>query len=431
MISAVREMCLGLDVHRETVVACLMWGPADGPANMEYRKFGTVVPELEKLKEWILERACQEVVLESTGPYWEPVYNILEGAVNVCLANPQEVKNRRGHKTDKKDAWWLAHLFRHDMVRASYLPPRPVRELRMLTRGRRQLKRQAARIKNQIQKLLEQANIKLRCVLSDVFGASGADILEAMLKDSETDPVKLADLARGTAKKKKPEIAMALQGYRLSETLRFLIVKELEQLAILLEQIVQIDKQIAAKIKQEGFETSWNLLQTIPGIKEVTAAEVVAEVGPNTEAFPSASHLSSWAGVCPGNNVSAGKSKSTRTRKGNPYLRAALSQSAWAATHEKKSSDFKARYGRLSPRIKHKGAVVAVAHALVKAIYDVLHYQRPYKAPDAPPMDEPKVRKLIRHHCRRVERLQAWLPKSARKLSIRQIFKKLEEIETS
>jgi transposase len=193
MISAVREKCAGLDVHRDTVVACVMWGPANSEAQWEMKKFGTTVAELEKLKAWLQEHGCREVVAESTGPYWEPVMHVLEGACEFRLANPQEVKNRRGHKTDKKDAWWLAHLFRHDMIRASYLPARPVRELRMLTRRRRELVRAAAQEKNRVQKLLEQSSIKLRGVLSDVFGASGAAMLEALIIHGESDPQRIAE----------------------------------------------------------------------------------------------------------------------------------------------------------------------------------------------------------------------------------------------
>jgi transposase len=414
MISAVRERCAGIDVHRDFVMVCVMWGPAEGEAHWEVRRFGTTVPQLQELKAWLMSQGCAEVVMESTGPYWEPVFNVLEEAVKLCLANPQEVKNRRGHKTDKKDAWWLAHLYRHDMLRASYLPPRPVRELRMLTRRRRGLIRDAAQEKNRVQKLLEQSNIKLRGVLSDVFGVSGAAMLEAIVVDGKTDPVQVAELARGTLKQKKGAIAESLQGFRLPETHRLLIRQGMEHLAALVQQLEELEREIQAKLKAEGFETAAQLLQTIPGIEQVSAAEIVAEVGPDVKAFPSPALLSSWAGVCPGNEESAGKRHSTRTTKGNPYFRATLNQSAWASSHKKQSS-FQARYDKLSPRLKHKGAVIAVAHALIYAIYSVLQYQRPYKAAGAAAgPDQNKTQRLIRHHSRRLKQLQAWLPKAPR-----------------
>jgi transposase len=411
MISAVRERCAGLDVHRDFVMVCVMWGAAQAEAQWETRRFGTTVPELEQLKEWLASQGCSEVAMESTGPYWEPIFNILEGAVKVCLANPQEVKNRRGHKTDRKDAWWLAHLYRHDMIRASYLPPRPVRELRMLTRRRRELIRDAAQEKNRVQKLLEQSNIKLRGVLSDVFGVSGAAMLEAMVVEGKTDPAEIAELARGSLQQKKPAMARSLEGFRMPETHRLLIRQGMEQLAALVQQVEELDREIQIKLNQEGFEPAAVLLETIPGIQQVSAAEIVAEVGPDVKAFPSAAHLSSWAGVCPGNHESAGKRGSTRTTKGNPYIRATLNQSAWAVSRKKQSS-FQARYQKLSPRLQHRGAVIAVAHALVHAIYEVLHYQRPYRDRSLHGPDQNKTQRLIRHHSRRLKQLQTWLPQA-------------------
>jgi transposase len=408
MISAVREKCAGLDVHRDFVMVCLMWGPAQGEAQFEIQKFGATVPELERLKEWLQARGCHDVVAESTGAYWEAVLNVLEGACQFCLANPQEVKSRRGHKTDKKDAWWLAHLYRHDMIRASYLPARPVRELRMLTRRRRELVRDAAQEKNRVQKLMEQSNIKLRSVLSDVFGASGAAMLEALL-DGERDPQRLADLAKGSLRKKKAQISAALTGFEMPEVHRFLIRQALEHLAAMVQQIDDLEDQIRGHLREHTeFARSAELLQSIPGINEVSAAETVAEVGPNVKAFPDASHLSSWAGVCPGNAESGGKARHCPTTKGNPYLRATLNQSAWASSHQKDSA-FQRRYQHLSPKLKHKGAIIAVAHALVYAIYNVLNFQRPYQQVASAELGQAQAVRLIRHHERRIKYLSAFL----------------------
>ena len=288
MISAVRERCAGLDVHRDTVVACVMWGPADSEAEWEVQKFGTTAAELEKLKAYLEAQACREVVAESTGPYWEPIEYVLEPVCQFRLANPQEVKNRRGHKTDKKDAWWLAHLFRHDMIRASYLPPRAVRELRMLTRRRRELVRDAAQEKNRVQKLLEQSSIKLRGLLSDVFGASGAAMLEALL-EGEQDPHKIATLARGSLVQKKERIAAAVEGFHLPSAHRFLIRQTLQHLAAIVQQVDELEQEIDAYLRSHpGFAQSAQLLESIPGFNAVSAAETVAEVGPTVTAFPSA-----------------------------------------------------------------------------------------------------------------------------------------------
>lgn len=459
MIAAVLEKCAGLDVHRDSVMACLMWGPANGEAQWEVQRYGTTVPELLQLKAWLEEHGCREVVIESTGAYWEPVFNILaeeweqervleqlerEGklgpkerekkqelaakSIRTTLANPQEVKNRRGHKTDKKDAWWLAHLFRHGMVRASYLPVRAVRELRKLTRQRREKIRDLAREKNRVQKVLEQGNVKLRSVLSDLFGASGEAMLEAMIVRKETDPVKIAALAKGKLCKKKAEIRAALEGHQLPETHRFLVQQSLECMAVLVEHIEALDRKIEAKIQAERFQQAYQNLQTIPGIKETAAAEALAEVGPDAKAFPSPANLSSWAGECPGNRESAGKRGSGRTTKGNPYFRAMLNQSAWAASH-KKGSEFEARYHHLHPRLKHKGAIVGVAHALVYAIYDVLHWGRPYQPPKVEGLDRNKTQSLIRHHRRRLRKLQAWLPQAPVLSNCAKVVTKLEKLQ--
>jgi transposase len=408
MISAVREKCAGLDVHRDFVMACLMWGPAQGEAASDVRRFEATVPGLEQLRQWLTEHGCQDVVAESTGPYWEAVLNVLEGSCRFCLANAQEVKNRRGHKTDKKDAWWLAHLYRHDMIRASYVPVPAVRQLRALTRRRRELVREAAQEKNRVQKLLEQSNIKLRSVLSDVFGASGAAILEALVK-GEREPQRLADLARGQLQKKKPQIAAALKGFVLSDVHRFLIRETLEHLAVIVQHIDELDEEIAKYMRADArMAQAAELLKSIPGFNQISAAETVAEVGPDVKAFPSAAHLSSWAGVCPGNHESAGKRRSSRTTKGNPYWRATLNQSAWA-TSRQNGSAFQRRYDHLSPKLKHKGAIVAVAHALVYAIYNILKFQRPYQEIANAELSQDQARRRIRHHEKRIKHLKAFL----------------------
>lgn len=459
MIAVVRENCAGLDVHRDTVMACRMWGPANGEAQWEIQRFGTTVGELQRLKTWLLQHDCREVALESTGVYWEPVFNLLgeeweeyrklerrerqgklepqeqqrrqelaQQMIQVTLANPQEVKNRRGHKTDKKDAWWLAHLFRHGMIRPSYLPERAHRELRMLTRQRREKIREVAREKNRLQKVLEQGNVKLRGVVSDLFGASGEAILRAMILDKETDPVKLAELAKGSLRKKKEQIQTALEGHRLPETHRLLLRQGMQHLALLVEQIEALDREVEQKIRAEGWQKPYQNLQTLPGVKETAASEILAEVGPDVSAFPSPAHLSSWGGVCPGNDESAGKRRSGRTGKGNPYFRATLNQSAWASSR-RKDSEFQARYQHLSPKLKHKGAIIAVAHALVYAIYGVLAYGRPYQPPRVEGLDQQQTRRLIHHHSKRLRKLRTWLPKAPVLSDCARVLRKLDSVE--
>jgi transposase len=407
MIAAVVERCAGIDVHKKFVTVCVLVGAAHLNPEPKMRKFGTINAMLYQLRDWLLEEQCKQVAMESTGPYWRPIFNILEEAgFKVTLANPQQVKNLRGHKTDMKDCQWLAHLLRHGMIRPSYIPSQPIRELRELTRRRKQLIRNGATERNRVQKVLEEANIKLGNVLSDVFGASGQDMLLALVQGQST-PEQMAQLAKRGARKKIPEIQAALEGHRMTETQRELIRQSMSHLAFLEKQIEHIDQKIQEKIRGFGFTESYQLLQTVTGIKVEAAAAVLAEVGDSVSAFPSSAKLSSWTGVCPGNNESAGKRHSTRTTKGNPYLREVLLECAWASTR-RKNSQMQHLYQRWQPRLGHKRAIVAVAHKLVEAIYFVLSTRRPYVDTVEPPPPV-RVHRLVRHHTRRLRKLGCWL----------------------
>lgn len=414
MIPAVVERCAGIDVHKKFVTVCVLTGAAHLEPEPKRRRFGTCNAELCELRDWLLAEKCQKVAMESTGPYWRPVFNVLEEAgLEVVLANPQQVKNLRGHKTDMKDCWWVAHLLRHGMIRPSYIPSRTIREMRDLTRRRKQLIRNGAMERNRVQKVLEEANIKIGSVLSDVFGASGQDMLLALVEGRATAK-QIAQLAKRQARKKIPQLQAALEGHRMTETQRELIRQCMSHMAFLEQQIDEVDKQIQERIRAFQFSESYGLLQTVTGIKAEAAATVLAEVGDTVAAFPSGANLSSWAGVCPGNNESGGKRKSTRTTKGNPYLRDVLLECAWAASR-RKNSQMQHLYQRLEHRLGHKRAIVAVAHALAQAIYHVLSTRRPYIDTAEPPRTS-KVKRLIRHHTRRLRKLGCWLQQTTQQV---------------
>jgi len=332
-------------------------------------------------------------------------FNVLETEFGVYLANPQEVKNRKGHKTDDKDGWWLAHLLRHAMIHPSFIPPQAIRELRDLTRRRKRLLSNVTAEKNRIQKVLEDANVKLGNVLADVFGVSGQLMLEALLK-GKAEPGDIAQFAKGRAQRRIPEIIQALEGHHMSDHHRQMIRYSIKHLEFVEEQIGELDLAIASKIKAAGLQQQWDLLQTLPGIQERSAATILAETGGDMDQFPSSKHLSSWAGVCPGNNRSAGKNKSSRTTGGNPWLRAALTECAWAAA-AKKDCFLKGKFWRVVTKSggQKAPAVIAVAHTLLLLVYQVLQTKQPFEDRTAPPMDERQKQRLIRHHIRRLGKL--------------------------
>jgi len=406
MIPAVIERCAGIDIGKKGLAICVMTGAATGEAQSEIRQFGTTVPELKRAREWIISEQCTDVIMESTGSYWKPVFNILEGSVQVALANPHEVKMRKGQKTDNKDAWWLAHLLRHGMVTASFIPPRPQRELRDLTRRRRRLIQATTAEKNRIGKVLEDANVKLGSVLSDVFGASGQLMLEALLKGT-ADPAEVAAFAQSRAKQKIPEIIDALKEHTMTDHHRMMIGFSLEHLSFLEQQILVIDDAIRNKIVEAGWTKQWELLRTLPAVDH-NAAAVLAEMGPDPGQFSDEKHLGSWGGLCPGNNRSAGRSKSSHTKDGNPWLRGVLTQSAWAVS-KMKNGHLRDKFWRIAakgePKKARPIAVVAVAHDLLKLAYFVLQRGTAYEEERGKPMTEQQKQRLIRHHVRRLGKL--------------------------
>src|SRR6266571_1563543 len=264
MICAAIERCAGIDVGKTFLAVCLMTGPLEGEPRVERRRFGTVTAELEKLRDWLQQEGITHVVMESTGSYWKPVFNVLETTVKVYLANPQEVKNRKGHKTDDNDGWWLAHLLRHAMIHPSFIPPRAIRQLRDLTRRRKRMIGNATAEKNRVQKVLEDANVKLGNVLSDVFGVSGQLMLDALLK-GKAEPAEIAEFAQRRAKQKIPQIIAALEGHRMSDHHRKMIGYSLEHMRFIEDQIGKLDADIVAQIKKAGLEREWQLVQSVPG----------------------------------------------------------------------------------------------------------------------------------------------------------------------
>jgi transposase len=380
-----------------------MTGDADGEPKVELRKFGAYNAELEKIRQWLIETGCTEVVMESTGSYWKPVYAALEGSgVKVILANPEDVKARRAHKTDWNDCQFLAHLLRHGMIRASFMPPQAIRDLRDLTRRRRQLIGDATSERNRVQKVLEEANIKLGSVLSDVFGVSGQLIIEKLL-DGEPDLAAIANLAQRKARAKIPEILQSLEGHRLRDHHRRMLRMSLEHLAFLERQISAIDAEVLDLIEREGYHRPFELLQTVPGVQQISAGALLAEVGADMSVFPTEGQLSSWIGVCPGNRISAGKNRSAAIPRGNRWARTTLVECAWAAA-SKKDCHLRERFGKLSVKGR-KSALIAIAHGLAVIIHRTLAAGVPYREPHQLVPDERTRQRLIRHYVRRLGKL--------------------------
>lgn len=372
-MDVLHSRCCGLDVHQKTVTACVAVSEENGKKSKEVRTFGTWTKDLERLAKWLKGSRVTHVAMEATGVYWRPVWAALAGRFELLLVNAQHIKAVPGRKTDVKDSEWIADLLQHGLLRGSFVPPQDVQDLRDLTRYRAQLTQERTTVANRIQKLLEQANIKLGSVASDVMGVSGQRMLRAMI-EGETNPVRLANIARKRLRSKIPELRLALQG-KIQDHHRDMLRRLMKHWTFLGDEIASLDEEIKNRICP--FEKAVVLWKTIPGINELTAWNLVAEIGVNMDQFPSAQHLASWAGLCPGNNKSAGKRKSGKTRYGAPWLKRALSQAAWAASHSK-GTYFAAQYRRLAAHRGKKRAIIAVAHSLLIVAYSMLKQQRTY-----------------------------------------------------
>ena len=394
-MEVIYERCCGMDVHKKKVVACVMT-----PEGKEVHTFGTMTHDLMEMTVWLKNWRVTHVAMESTGVYWKPVYNLLEGEFNLVLGNANHIKNVPGRKTDVKDAEWIADLLRHGLIRGSFVPDRSQRELRELLRYRASLTQEETREANRIQKVLEGANIKLGDVASDVLGASGRAILEAIAQGVE-DPKALADLAKGRLRDKLPELEKALNGL-IGPHQRMVIQCQLRHLTFLDGEIARLDKEVAERM--DPFDESIQQIDDVPGIGTRTAQAILGEIGLDMTRFPTASHLASWAGVSPGNNMSAGKRKSGRTTRGNRWLRSSLVQAARAAV---RTSDtyLNAQYHRLAARRGDKRAIIAVAHSILVIIYNMLRNKTRYEDLGVEYFDKRDSQSLLRRTIRRFERM--------------------------
>jgi len=368
------QRCCGLDVHKETVVACLRVVSGDEVIR-EVRTFETTTASLMALSEWLAENGCTHVAMEATGVYWKPVWHILDdGDFQLILANAAHVKNVPGRKTDVNDATWLADLLAHGLIRASFVPDTQTQELRTLLRTRKQLVREKSSHILRVQKMLEDANIKLDSVITDVMGMSGRAMIEALIA-GESNPAKLARLANYRLRASQEKLREALRG-RVTKHHRFLLRLHLNQIDALDASIVMIDEQVEAGIAP--FRAAVGQVMTIPGIRDIGAQVIVSEIGTDMSRFPSEGHLISWAGLCPRNDESAGKRRSNRLRKGAPWLKTTLVQCAWAAVR-KKGSYLQAQFLRLKTRRGPKKAIMAVAASILTAIYHMLKHGTLYQ----------------------------------------------------
>ena len=392
--------CCGLDIHKKFIVACLLITQADGRAEKDIRTFSTMTEELLALVDWLHRAGCTHVAMESTSAYWRPVYNLLEGVFEVLVGNAYHMKAVPGRKTDVKDAEWIAELLRHGLIRGSFIPPPAQRHLRDLTRYRTHLVEERARLTNRLQAVLEDANLKLASVVTDIRGVSARAMLEALLA-GETDPVALADLARGRLRAKHAQLVQSL-ACRFTAHHAFLISEQLSHLDYLEEAMGRISAEIEQRLHDE--QQALELLDSVPGMGRRAAEIVLAELGTDLARFPTAKHLASWAGMCPGNHASGGKRLSGKTRKGNAWLRSVLIEVAHVAS-KTRDTYLAAQYRRIAARRGKKRALVALGHTILVIIYHVLRRRVPYQELGGNYFDELDRQRVEHRLVRRLQRL--------------------------
>jgi transposase len=399
-MQVIHSRCAGLDVHKATVVACVMITGADGTLSAETKTFGTMTQDLLALGDWLKNYQITHAAMESTGSYWKPVYNLLEGQMELLVVNAHHVKAVPGRKTDVKDAEWIADLLRHGLLRGSFIPPKPQRELRELVRHRANLVGRRAQSVNELQRTLESTNIKLANVVSDITGVSASEMLQGLLA-GQTDPAVLAEMARGRMKDKKGLLQKALEGK--VETHHHLIMSQLlVDIASYEEQVSEVGVMIAQRLADQ--QELLDRLDEIPGVNQRVAQVIAAEVGTDVKRFPTDKHLISWAGICPGNNQSGSKRRSCRIKPGNKSLRAAIIEAANAAG-KKKECYLSAMYRRLTARRGKKRALIAVARTILQSSYFMMQRGTRYKDLGADYYDRRDPEGLAKRLAKRIEKL--------------------------
>lgn len=391
--------CAGLDVHQQTVVACARVASGSS-VQQEVRTFGTTTGDLLALADWLTAHGCTHVAMESTGVYWKPIWHVLDGHFALILANALQIRSVPGRKTDVNDAMWIADLLAHGLIRSSFVPPAPIHELRDLTRTRKQLVREIARHTLRIQKVLEDANLKLTSVISDVLGMSGRAMIEAIIQ-GEQDPERLADLSKGRLKASRPAVIAALKGL-VTPHHRFLLRLHLTQIDALEVAVRDVEARLGEALAP--FQSAIDRLMTIPAVGRTVARVIVAEIGVDMSRFPTAGHLVSWAGLCPRQAESAGKRLSTRTRRGNPWLKTTLVQVAWVAARTR-NTYLRAQFLRLKSRRGPKKAILAVAASMVTAAYHILKEETTYHELGADHFERRDKGQITRRLIRRLEAL--------------------------
>lgn len=396
----VLRCCAGLDVHKKTIATCIRRLDDEGRIHEQVRTFGTMTHQLLQLRDWLSSWGVTHVAMESTGVLWKPVFNILEDTFELLLVNAAHLKHVPGRKTDIKDCQWIAQLLQCGLLKNSFVPDRSQRELRDLTRHRAQLTAEHTRVANRIHKTLEDANIKLASVASDVLGVSGRAMIKSMIR-GEDDSTKLAELAKRRLRGKIPQLREALVG-RVTDHHRFMLRTLMDHLEYLERTIEDLDIRI--RDLSAPFADAIDRLKEVPGLNQRAIENILAEIGTEMKQFPSAGHLASWTGVCPGNDESAGKRRTGRTTQGNRWLRRTLGQAAWAASHAK-NSYFQSQYKRLAGRRGKKRAIVAVAHSLLVVIYHILRDNVAYQDLGSDFFERRDPDRLVRYHTQRLQRL--------------------------
>ena len=401
-MEAIFENCCGIDVHKKTLTACIMIGGEGKITKKEIRTYSTMTEDIEGLRDWLKSEGVTHVAMESTGIYWRPVYNILEEGFEIMLVNARHIKNVPGRKTDVADSEWLCRLLRNGLLNGSFIPPIYIRQLRDLTRYRSKLNNNIAAEKNRLQKYLEDANIKLSSVATDTLGVSGRLMIRDIIKGN-TDAVGLSELAKGRLKNKKEELKKSFNS-RVTEHHRMLIEMSLKHIEYIESMMVKLEGKMDELIKKQDLAKDLELLDTIPGVDKIGATAIVAEIGADMSKFPTDAHISSWAGMSPGNNESAGKKKSASTTHGDIWIKVVLVQCALAASRTK-NTYLRDKYHRLAGRRGKKKAVVAIGHKILVIAYHILKDKVGYKELGGDYLDRRNKDKVERYHVNKLRQL--------------------------